>query len=58
MIILIVYVDDVVVTGNDKEEIIQLKKGLAREFEIKDLGSLRYFFGIEVVKSTQDIFLS
>lgn len=45
MTILIVYVDDIVVIGNDEEETTRLKKGLAREFEIKDLGSLKYFLG-------------
>ncbi|CAN1822216.1 Retrovirus-related Pol polyprotein from transposon TNT 1-94, partial [Linum perenne] len=39
--ILIVYVDDIIITGNDHDEIVQLKKRLATEFEIKDLGHLR-----------------
>lgn len=54
---LIVYVDDIVVTRNEVE-IAWLKNALAREFEIKDLGSLRYFLEIEVTRSTQGIFLS
>lgn len=58
IIALIVYVDDIVVTGNDEVEITQLKKKLSKEFEIKDLGSLRNFLGIEVARSNQDIFLS
>ena len=41
--LLIVYVDDIVMTGDDKEEMARLKNLLAREFEIKDLGKLRYF---------------
>lgn len=55
---LIMYVDDIVVIGNDEVKIAGLKNVLAREFEIKDLGSLRYFLGIEVARSTQCIFLS
>jgi hypothetical protein len=33
---LVVYVDDIVITGNDDEEIRRLKKTLARIFEFKD----------------------
>ncbi|XP_059663880.1 uncharacterized mitochondrial protein AtMg00810-like [Cornus florida] len=55
---LIVYVDDMVVTGNDPEEMKALKKYLSREFEMKDLGPLRYFLGIEVSRSNKRIFLS
>ena len=36
--ILIVYVDDIVITRNDIAEIVDLKKYLAQEFEVKDLG--------------------
>ncbi|KAK6131471.1 hypothetical protein DH2020_034779 [Rehmannia glutinosa] len=56
--ILIVYVDDIVVTGNNQEEMSRLKKHLATEFEIKDLGRLRYFLGIEVARSEKGIFIS
>ena len=40
---LIVYVDDFVVTGNDTREVSKLKRFFNSEFEIKDLGDLRYF---------------
>ena len=56
--LLIVYVDDIVVTGDDKEEMAQLKRLLAQEFEIKDLGKLQYFLGIEVARSEKGIFIS
>ena len=56
--ILIVYVDDIVVTGNDEAEIHNLKKHLASSFDIKALGLLTYFFGIEVAYSTSGIVLS
>ena len=47
--ILIVYVDDIIATGNDEEEIQRLKLALAREFEIKDLSPLRYFLGQRLI---------
>ena len=56
--ILIVYVDDIVITGDDSQEITNLKRYLAREFEVKDLGHLRYFLGIEVSRGSKGIFLS
>ena len=46
--ILIIYVDDIILTEDDLEEGERLKRKLAKEFEIKDLGSLRYFLGIEI----------
>nr|GEV45320.1 putative reverse transcriptase, RNA-dependent DNA polymerase [Tanacetum cinerariifolium] len=54
---LIIYVDDMIVTGYDKEEITKLKKYLFTEFKMKDLGRLKYFLGIEVLRSKQGIFM-
>jgi hypothetical protein len=56
--ILVVYVDDIVITGDDDEEISRLKKALACSFEVKDLGYLHYFLGIGVVYGAQGIYLS
>nr|GEZ84902.1 putative reverse transcriptase, RNA-dependent DNA polymerase [Tanacetum cinerariifolium] len=46
-----------IITGNDESEIKKLKEGLCAEFEMKDLGNLRYFLGIEVMRSPQEIFI-
>nr|GEY64037.1 putative RNA-directed DNA polymerase [Tanacetum cinerariifolium] len=54
---LIIYVDDMIITGNDEPEIKKLKEGLFTEFEMKDLGRLKYFLGIEVLRSQQGIFI-
>jgi hypothetical protein len=56
--ILVVYVDDIVITGNDDKEIRCLKRTLANSFEVKDLGYLHYFLGIEVAYGVQGIYLS
>lgn len=50
--------DGMVVTSNDPREVSSLKTHLAKEFEIKDLGSLCYFLGIEVARSHSGIFIS
>ena len=44
---LIVYVDDMVVIGNDPDERKALQSYLSSEFEMKDLGHLKYFLGIK-----------
>ncbi|KAA0025960.1 Cysteine-rich RLK (RECEPTOR-like protein kinase) 8 [Cucumis melo var. makuwa] len=55
--VLIVYVDDIVLTVDDQTKISQLKQRMSDEFEIKDLGNLKYFLGMEVVKSKEGIFI-
>ena len=56
--VLLVYVDDIVVSGNDEEGMTKLKECLIKEFEIKELGQLKYFLGIEVAHSQEGIFIS
>ena len=55
---LFVYVDDIILTRNDVEEMKMIKLKLAKEFKIKDLDSLRFFFGIEVARSKKGIYVS
>ena len=52
---LIVYVDDIILTGDDIDGLEKLKRVLANEFEVKDIGFLRYFLGMEVARTTQGI---
>ena len=47
----IVYVDDIIVIGNDEGKIQILETSLFNEFEIKDLVTLKYFLMIEVTHS-------
>ncbi|KAI5324238.1 hypothetical protein L3X38_033311 [Prunus dulcis] len=56
--LLIIYVDDMIVTSDDTVEIEELQTRLASEFEMKDLGSLKYFLGAEVTRSKHGLFLS
>ncbi|KAK9104981.1 hypothetical protein Scep_021825 [Stephania cephalantha] len=56
--ILIVYVDDIVMTGDDIVELESLKNFLSNQFEVKDLGQLKYFLGMEVARSSKGIVIS
>ncbi|XP_031256490.1 DNA topoisomerase 3-alpha-like [Pistacia vera] len=58
IILLVVYVDDIIITGSDDVGIQSLKNCLASKFHTKDLGTLRYFLGVEVFRSKKGIFLS
>jgi len=45
---ILVYVDDIILAGNDKEEIDRIKQALNKTFKIKDFGDLKYFLDLEV----------
>ena len=57
-IIISVYVDDIIITSDDASGIARVKRDPGMSFDIKDLGPLRYFLGIEVARSRQGISLS
>lgn len=54
-ILLLVYVDDIIVVGNSLIEIDHIKSVLHHTFQIKNLGQLKYFLGLEVAYSSQGI---
>lgn len=56
-IVLIVYLDDILLSGDDSAGIVDLKRYLGQQFHTKDLGALRYFLGIEVARSSRGISL-
>jgi len=57
-ILLVVCVDDIVITGDNTKGINSLKKYLQKHFQTKNLGFLKYFLGIEVARSKKGILLS
>lgn len=56
-LVILVYVDDLVITGNDPVAVQAFKDDLHKCFYMKDLGRLKYFLGVEVARSPTDIYL-
>ncbi|RVW65710.1 Retrovirus-related Pol polyprotein from transposon TNT 1-94 [Vitis vinifera] len=56
-IYLVVYVDDIVITGSDQDGIQKLKQHLFTHFQTKDLGELKYFLGIKIAQSSSGVVL-
>nr|XP_016501461.1 PREDICTED: uncharacterized mitochondrial protein AtMg00810-like [Nicotiana tabacum] len=57
-ILLVVYVDDIVITGSDYAGISSLRSFLHTRFHTNDLGQLKYFLRVEVNRSKKGILLS
>ena len=58
IILLVLYVDDIVITGSDSKSILSLKSFIHSQFHTKDLGMFKYFLGVEVMRSKQGTMLS
>ncbi|GKV28220.1 hypothetical protein SLEP1_g37301 [Rubroshorea leprosula] len=58
MVFLLLYVDDMIITGDDVAGVEELKQSLSQKFEMKDLGVLSYFLGLEVTSSDDGYLLS
>lgn len=56
--ICLVYVDDLLICGNNGHQIQDLKLMLSSHFNMKDLGALRYFLGIKIDRNSTGIFMS
>ena len=48
VVYLVLYVDDMLLVGNDKEIIQDLKTQLSSKFDMKDLGAANYILGMEI----------
>eukprot|EP00253_Pinus_taeda_P031063 PITA_31063 len=57
ILIIVLYIDDLILTGDD-ELIKSCKKDLAREFEMKEIGLMHYFLGMEVWQRDGEVFVS
>ena len=58
VILLVVYMDDIVITRNYSKGLLSLKSFLHSQFHTKDLRMLKYFLGVEVMRSKLGILLS
>ncbi|XP_015160242.1 uncharacterized mitochondrial protein AtMg00810-like [Solanum tuberosum] len=57
IVLILVYVDDLIITGSCSTLIEEAKSLLHHHFKIKDLGELRYFLGLEIARSDQGILI-
>ena len=57
-ILLLLYVDDMIKTGDDFSGIQEFKDFLSQQFQIKDLRHLSYFLGLEITHSTDGLYIT
>ncbi|KAK2427210.1 putative mitochondrial protein [Trifolium repens] len=58
ILIVSVYVDDLIYTGNDEHMMRNFKRSMREMFAMTDLGKMKYFLGIEVIQNKQGIFIN
>ena len=58
ILIVSLYVDDLIYTGNSGKMMEDFKKDMMETYEMSDLGMLHYFLGIEVLQNDEGIFIS
>ena len=56
--LLLLYVDDMIITGDDSQYIAFVKERLSKQFLMSDLGPLHYFLGIEITSTPEGYYLS
>jgi hypothetical protein len=57
ILIVSIYVDDLIYTGNDEDMMSELKNSMKEKFSMTDLGKMKYFLGVEVIQCDQGIFI-
>ncbi|XP_074299960.1 uncharacterized protein LOC141631152 [Silene latifolia] len=55
---ILIYVDDLVIAGNDSSAVANFKSYLGKCFHMKDLGPLKYFLGLEISRSSEGIYVN
>ena len=57
ILIVCLYVDDLIFTGNNEDMFLEFKNSMMKEFDMTDLGRMSYFLGIEVAQTSNGIFI-
>jgi hypothetical protein len=58
IIIVCLYVDDLIFTGNNPKLLAEFKESMSTQFEMTDMGLMSYFLGIDVKQTDEEIFIS
>ena len=58
IIILVIYVDDIIITSSEASTITQIKSNMSKAFDMIDLGLLHYCLGVEIWQTGRNIFVS
>ena len=58
VVFLVLYVDDILLIGNDLESLYKVKNWLASQFQMKDLGEASYILGIQMIRDRKNKFLA
>ena len=57
ILIVSLYVDNLIFTGNNEKMILEFKKEIMRKYEMSDLGLLHYFLGIEIIQDGNGVLI-
>lgn len=58
ILIVSLYVDDLIFTGNNEDMFVKFKQSMMKEFAMTDLGKMKYFLGVEVTQNEKGIFIN
>lgn len=56
--VILVYVDDILISGDSDSDMTELKRVLSQHFHMRDMGAPRYFLGLEIDRSSSGFFVS
>jgi hypothetical protein len=57
VLIISLYVDDLLVTGSNTEQVEKFKQNMMQVFEMTDFGFMSFFLGMEIIQSKEEIFI-